>query len=131
MRYSIAMKWAKALRSGKYPQTNGVLRDSNGFCCLGVLCNLHAQAHPEIAVHEINPYEYIGEDTELPKAVVEWAEIKGGGSAGFPEELRPSYRRFDDDKNTTIATCLVDLNDDAQWNFKKISAFIRKNYKLL
>lgn len=30
-------KWVKALRSGKYRQTNGVLKDKAGFCCLGVL----------------------------------------------------------------------------------------------
>lgn len=28
--------WLKALRSGEYPQTKGVLRSTNGFCCLGV-----------------------------------------------------------------------------------------------
>ena len=28
-----------SLRSDKYQQTQGKLRDENGFCCLGVLCN--------------------------------------------------------------------------------------------
>jgi hypothetical protein len=32
--------WIKALRSGKYKQTIGSLRNSKGFCCLGVLCDL-------------------------------------------------------------------------------------------
>lgn len=33
--------WIAALRSGKYEQTKSVLRDErNGFCCLGVLCDL-------------------------------------------------------------------------------------------
>lgn len=30
----------EALRSGEYPQTQGRLRDGNGFCCLGVLVDL-------------------------------------------------------------------------------------------
>lgn len=36
-------KWVEALRSGGYCQTSGVLRrshPSNGFCCLGVACDL-------------------------------------------------------------------------------------------
>lgn len=33
-------KWIKALRSGEYKQTTGALRDNEGFCCLGVLCDI-------------------------------------------------------------------------------------------
>ena len=40
MKKSIAMKWVKALRSGKYKQTKNRLKDQTGHCCLGVLCTL-------------------------------------------------------------------------------------------
>lgn len=34
-------KWVEALRSGAYTQTKGRLRSpENGFCCLGVACDL-------------------------------------------------------------------------------------------
>ena len=34
-------KWAEALRSGKYEQGNGALRDPDGrYCCLGVACEV-------------------------------------------------------------------------------------------
>ena len=33
-------EWIKALRSGDYKQTNGNLRDENGYCCLGVACDI-------------------------------------------------------------------------------------------
>jgi hypothetical protein len=35
-------KWVEALRSDKYRQVQGRLRDvnGNGFCCLGVLCDI-------------------------------------------------------------------------------------------
>ena len=33
-------EWAKALRSGKYKQTKSRLKTDEGFCCLGVLCDL-------------------------------------------------------------------------------------------
>lgn len=36
-----AKRWVAALRSGEYQQTRGTLRDDNGFCCLGVACDLY------------------------------------------------------------------------------------------
>lgn len=32
--------WVKALRSGKYAQGQGQLKTTDGYCCLGVLCDL-------------------------------------------------------------------------------------------
>lgn len=40
----IKAKWIAALRSGKYQQTKGVLKDHGGFCCLGVLCVIQGVA---------------------------------------------------------------------------------------
>jgi hypothetical protein len=34
----IKAKWLAALRSGEFAQTKKVLRDMDGYCCLGVLC---------------------------------------------------------------------------------------------
>lgn len=36
----LLQKWVKALRSGKYKQGEGELRNNNHFCCLGVLCDI-------------------------------------------------------------------------------------------
>lgn len=37
-------KWVDALRSGKYKQGTGCLRNtSNHFCCLGVLCDIYGE----------------------------------------------------------------------------------------
>lgn len=33
-------KWVKALRSGEYKQTRGMLQNNKGFCCLGVACKI-------------------------------------------------------------------------------------------
>lgn len=40
MNPEIKAKWIEALRSGKYQQTAGTLRNNDGFCCLGVLCDV-------------------------------------------------------------------------------------------
>ena len=42
MKKEVMKKWVSALRSGKYRQGKGQLRDPDDhFCCLGVLCDLH------------------------------------------------------------------------------------------
>ena len=33
-------KWVIALRSGEYSETHDVLQDENGYCCLGVACEV-------------------------------------------------------------------------------------------
>lgn len=40
MNADIKNRWVKALRSGQYEQTQGTLRNYQGFCCLGVLCDI-------------------------------------------------------------------------------------------
>ncbi len=38
-------KWVRALCSGKYPQqAEGELKNSNGYCCLGVLAELKGKS---------------------------------------------------------------------------------------
>lgn len=37
--------WLAALRSGEYPQTTYTLKDRQGYCCLGVLCHVAAEAN--------------------------------------------------------------------------------------
>jgi hypothetical protein len=40
-------RWANALRSGEYKQTQGSLHNNGAFCCLGVACVV-AGAAPDI-----------------------------------------------------------------------------------
>jgi len=43
MKKKDAMKWINALRSGKYKQTQGFLKDEAGYCCLGVLDEINPE----------------------------------------------------------------------------------------
>lgn len=74
--------WIAALRSGKYRQTKGELRTGDRFCCLGVLCNLHALEHPAIAAKETSPRKYLGRSGVLPDLVADWAGVWGVGLYG-------------------------------------------------
>lgn len=40
MNPELKAKWIAALRSGKYAQTSSALRDSVGYCCVGVLADV-------------------------------------------------------------------------------------------
>lgn len=77
MDQGIKKDWVAALRSGDYLRGTGELRTkSNLFCCLGVLCNLHAQAHPEIAAPQWVSGRYLGVESYLPREVREWAGLE-------------------------------------------------------
>jgi len=120
MKKKIAEKWVKALRSGDYKQGKDRLRDEqNNFCCLGVLCNLHAQEHPYLAKLEKYPSSYLSETVELPVKVQEWAGMDDSlGCFSYPV---PGY----EDEYS-----LAELND-AGMEFKKLAKYIEKNYKYL
>ncbi len=81
MNPKIKRKWIEALRSGEYKQCHEQLRTiDNKFCCLGVLCNLHAQEHPSFAKRQKDPQIY-DKSLGFPSARVrEWAGLALGVS---------------------------------------------------
>lgn len=113
MKKSIMEKWVAALRSGEYKQGKGQLRNSqNEFCCLGVLCNLHAQEHPEIAKTQLLTTKYMDHDGTPPCEVTEWAGFRDHNHFG---------------QISTIKNDLVTLNDTGK-SFKQIAKIIEKHY---
>ena len=79
MNKEIKAKWVAALRSGDYVQGKGKLRSDGKFCCLGVLCNLHAQAHPAIAAMQQDGTSYMGKASFPHKKVSNWAGLEDCG----------------------------------------------------
>ena len=78
MKHKIKKLWVAALRSGEYKQGTGTLRTvGNEFCCLGVLCNLHAQANPKAAAQQSSPTRYDGSSIWPSERVLEWAGLDG------------------------------------------------------
>jgi len=63
--------WIEALKSGEYVQGMGALRQGKDFCCLGVLCDLHALELRQSWSYGV----YFGSDTTLPQEVTGWAEL--------------------------------------------------------
>lgn len=72
MKTEIKQAWLDALRSGAYQQGTGALRIAGEHCCLGVLCDLHAQA----GLGQWDKHGYDGDGTGLPESVREWSGIE-------------------------------------------------------
>lgn len=76
MNAKVKRMWVKALLSGRYKQGKGTLRRDGRFCCLGVLCDLHAKATGGKWKKEItDDYSYHGSSATLPQVVAEWSGI--------------------------------------------------------
>jgi len=108
MKQAIKKKWLAALRSGDYKQTKEALRDEEGFCCLGVLCDVHRIENKKRWQKGFNYYD---ENTILPHEIVNWAGLKN---------CNPGI----EDSSICIST-LADLNDEGK-TFKEIADIIEK-----
>ena len=111
-----AMKWAKALESGKYRKGREFLHKVDAsyhhkYCCLGVLCELVGGCDVEKVD---NNYYYDGAMGFLPVAVKQ--EVGMDSLGGYIDSLRRD---------------LADINDNDRKGFKEIAAIIRKNWKEL
>jgi len=111
MNSQIKQKWIDALRSGKYHQGQSKLYSGDGFCCLGVLCDIYANQVGDITWEKRNPngrfdddkwdYWYFDDQSEvLPECVSKWAEL---------DENDPVVTK--DIVGQDIITTLASLND--------------------
>lgn len=78
MNRKVKSLWVAALLSDEYKQTQGELRNNKGYCCLGVLCDLHSKATG--LKWETNSYgDFVyGADEQgmdLPFEVISWAGL--------------------------------------------------------
>lgn len=82
-------KWVKALRSGKYSKTTGVLQDSKGYCCLGVGC-----------------------DVFIPKSKQELHDNFLFGAQAFQQKNSPNWlTQINQDFHLQTGSFLTNLND--------------------
>jgi hypothetical protein len=139
MKQNIMKKWVKALRSGKFKQGTGTLKQYNRkgkaeHCCLGVLCELYngemrknkKKTLPEKVYDNDSDFShgysrFDGKKEDLPKEVKDWAG------------MRNSLGKFQANKVDEYGDreeCLADLNDMGQ-KFKTIADIIEKNWEYL
>jgi len=122
MNQQIKEHWVAALRSGEYQQTTGELRNGNGFCCLGVLCDLYLKEKGK-------QWEVVSEDCfyfpalnleVLPKEVMDWAELSSYNPNVTVERFNHAIQ-----EDTPLNIELSYLND-TDHDFKMIAALIEE-----
>jgi hypothetical protein len=126
MKKSVAMRWVKALRSGKYKQGAGSLRQTDkgtgvrAYCCLGVLCDVtKRQTGGAWTDDGTEQFVVAGERRggALPEAVAEYAGTTDWNPT-VPE----------------LGITLADLNDgngSRRKTFKQIARIIEKHWEKL
>lgn len=74
---AVKRKWVEALRSGKYPQSRDFLQNRQGYCCLGVLCELAVKAGvaQKVDLKTAGLTSYDRETKVLPQSVCTWAGL--------------------------------------------------------
>lgn len=114
MNPEIKDKWLSALRSGEYKQTDGSLKTPEGYCCLGVLCDIAIKENkiPDWELLTYGVFQTVdGEENFLPIDIQKWAGIV--------------------DENPSIITkqgktvTLSKINDDGK-SFKEIALYIER-----
>lgn len=117
-----AKKWVKALRSGKYKQTNGQLTalkkgEPVAHCCLGILCELAVADGVEVKIRDsVDTRTYDGNGGVPPDAVMKWAGLRhAAGDIIVQKE----------------SSDLTELNDTQRKSFKQIARVIEQKAKEL
>lgn len=114
MNPEVKQRWIEALNSDEYNQTKQSLKDSTGFCCLGVLTDLYIKDHnQEWRVHVCGRYSFSGWSATLSSEVMDWAGIQN-----YWGPLKEPVGGFD---------TLADLNDEG-YSFKQIAQVIEENF---
>lgn len=100
-----------ALRSGRYKQGKGQLKDKEGrYCCLGVACEVYRKAKGG----KWTTAGFQGTNVVLPNSVRRWFGFTNGN---------PTIAETD-----TCRTTGSYANDDLKWSFKKIASAVEKMY---
>jgi len=99
----IKARWVAALRSGVYAQTTGVLHNEKGYCCLGVLCDIHAQETNTPWVPDAFSFLYADEINVLPSIVRKWAGLQRKDPTVKVDEGPEALSNMNDTQRRTFA----------------------------
>ena len=116
-----AKKWVEALRSGKYSQCEGTLQNVEGYCCLGVACDVY-EKEAEVKLPR-NKHGFYELDTLSGgfKVVRDWLGLVDS-EGGMPPFKGQKDQRY-------IYTTLTKLNDHARMSFNEIADVIESREK--
>lgn len=129
MNTTVKALWTAALRSGEYSQAKGYLRSDEGYCCLGVLCEVAVKngvipkAERIVRAFDSEPTYIYGDDRAhltLPSEVMEWAGLTEYNPL---TDMDSEVGRVSDESHPRKAP-LSELNDSMGFDFEKIADVI-------
>jgi hypothetical protein len=131
MNAEIKAQWIAALRGDGYQQARSYLRTPDGYCCLGVLCELAVKAEviPAPVFNEgygfNSRYEYGTEKDEilLPEEVRVWAGLGSANPMVDPGKLPKGVGWDSDPDGTGGDPSLANMNDGGT-SFEVIASVI-------
>jgi hypothetical protein len=121
MRKDIADMWVSALRSGEYAQTKQFLRKGGGFCCLGVLCDLHQR--------RTNAGEWEDVEGRLEAAYVCSLDEDNYSRTCLPEDVYEWADCAPDPSAAEVGLPLAVLNDDHGYTFDLLADLIEEHWR--
>lgn len=134
MNSEVKDRWIEALESGKFPQTHRTLADANGYCCLGVLCEVALEDEivtKELHVGDEGIFYYEGENgfasAMLPEDVWMWAGLPDENPYVLVKDVVRVIGHEIPDFETSISSSvtLATLNDRGL-SFEEIAKVIRE-----
>lgn len=72
----VAQKWVEALRSDRFTQTKRFLRTKEGFCCLGVACELYREENGGEWTDAYTGIAFESSVKTLPDKVKDWLHLR-------------------------------------------------------
>ena len=118
-------KWLEALRSGNYKQTTGVLKNDEGFCCLGVLCDIMDNSKWSGTLDpDGDAYFYMFSNGKEELTDIN-SKVKD--SLGLLKTVTVSYEDNYASYQDTIGQVLIDKNDSIGASFEDIANYIEQN----
>lgn len=137
MKSAIRDLWLDVLVSDQYEQTQSVLSDGTGYCCLGVLCDVHANVAPKNVAKGWEGdsvfSSYDGEQEMLSLRIGRWAfpELKAmdQGVSTWNVKTQKRDRNFPETASgraELLLYRLAEMNDDGA-SFQKIAKYIEAN----
>lgn len=110
-------EWVEALRSGKWRQAKGVLKNGDSFCCLGVACEISGLGEWKVPEEE-DREKYLGAATVLPEEVMDFFSFKD--EFGSHENLDSSLTRDNDSgKSFSEIADIIEENAEELFNEPK------------
>lgn len=115
MKAEVLKLWKEALLSGKYKQTRNLLKDHDGFCCLGVLCDISGLGEwkstmTQRYIYVVNAQHETGSkyinggfsSTVLPDEVAKWAGLDNNPSVQLPDKEQRTFLSDRNDRGDTF-----------------------------